>query len=56
MGVGVTHRAPIERVPSNLSLQVGTGLDRPVAYLLLGSDSLELVRGKLNNTQADLDR
>lgn len=35
-------------------LQLATGVERPPAHLLLGSDALELVRGKLNVMQADL--
>lgn len=35
-------------------LQLATGVERPPAHLLLGSDALELVRGKLNIIQADL--
>jgi NAD(P)-dependent dehydrogenase (short-subunit alcohol dehydrogenase family) len=35
-------------------LRIATAAERPPAHLLLGSDSLQLVRGKLNAMQAEL--
>lgn len=37
-------------------LRIVTAVERPPAHLLLGSDSLELVRGKFNAMQTELDQ
>ena len=37
-------------------LRIATATERPPAHLLLGSDALELVRGKLETMQAELER
>lgn len=37
-------------------LRIATAIEKPPAHLLLSSDSLELVRGKLKTMQAELDQ
>ncbi len=37
-------------------LRIATAVERPPAHLVLGSDALELVRGKLSVMQAGLAR
>jgi NAD(P)-dependent dehydrogenase (short-subunit alcohol dehydrogenase family) len=41
---------------AEVMLRIATATERPPARVLLGSDSLTLVRGKLNTMQAELDR